>query len=62
MGHDLKFLYEEARSLLKEQIDRHIERCGCLDEASDGPCPGVLASVAFLKATEKRAAKKEKTE
>jgi hypothetical protein len=59
MNVELEFLFGQARSLLKEQVDFHLRRCNVV--SVDGKtclCPGIQASVTFLETTEKREVKK----
>lgn len=54
MAWNYKALYEEARRLLEEQIDRHEVSCGCQDKGDpmvEGPCPGVVKARKFLDQT-----------
>jgi hypothetical protein len=52
MGDDLEVLYQEARSLLQEQVTQHLLRCDAAsNDLKSCPCPGVMASVAFLGAS-----------
>lgn len=54
---ELEFLYQQARSLLEEQVSCHIIRC-VLPCSEGQPCPRILAAVTFLKETKNREVKK----
>lgn len=53
---DWKALFLEARKLLQEEADQHLNGCGCRDVGDpvvEGPCPGVVEREKFLKKTAK---------
>lgn len=53
MNQELELLYQQARSLLEEQVSFHIKRC-VLPCNENLPCLRILAAVTFLKETENR--------